>query len=153
MASHDLTAVSSLVDSIENFNKAEVECALELINIYLHDDNQTDYRVVVAEDSEPSVRGYACWGPVPLTKGAYDLYWIATHPESRGRGYGQALMSYVEDKVKEEQGRLLVVETSGKSSYAATVQFYQRLGYEEASRIEHFYDVGDDRLIFVKRLS
>jgi len=153
MAPHDLTAVSSLVESIENFNKAEVDCALELISIYLHDDNQTDYRVAVAEDSVPAVHGYACWGPVPLTRGAYDLYWIATHPGSRGRGFGQALMSYVENKVKEEKGRLLVVETSGKSSYTATVQFYQRLGYEEASRIEHFYDVGDDRLIFVKRLS
>ena len=153
MAPHDLTAVSSLVVSIENFNKAEVDCALELINIYLHDDNQTDYRVVVAEDCLPSVRAYACWGPVPLTRGTYDLYWIATHPESRGRGFGQALMSYVEDRVKEEKGRLLVVETSGKGSYTATVQFYQRLGYEEESRIEHFYDVGDDRLIFVKRIS
>ncbi len=153
MASRDLPVVSSLVGSIENFNGAEVDCALELINIYLQNDNQTDYRVVVAEDSTPSVRAYACWGPVPLTRGTYDLYWIATHPESRGHGYGQALMSYVEDKVKAEKGRLLVVETSGKSSYTATVQFYQRLGYEEASRIEHFYDVGDDRLILVKRLS
>ena len=153
MAPRDRTAVSSLVGSIENFNQAEVDCALELINIYLHDDNQTDYRIVVAEDPAPSVRAYACWGPVPLTRGTYDLYWIATHPESRGRGFAQALMSYVEDRVKEEKGRLLVVETSGKGSYTATVQFYQRLGYEEASRIEHFYDVGDDRIIFVKRLS
>jgi ribosomal protein S18 acetylase RimI-like enzyme len=153
MAPRDRTAVSSLVGSIENFNKAEVDCALELINIYLHDDNQTDYRIVVAEDRVPSVRAYACWGPVPLTRGTYDLYWIATHPESRGRGFAQALMSYVEGRVKEENGRLLVVETSGKGSYTATVQFYQRLGYEEASRIEHFYDVGDDRIIFVKRLS
>jgi ribosomal protein S18 acetylase RimI-like enzyme len=153
MAQCDLPAVASLVVSIDNFNKTEVDCALELINLYLHDDTQTDYRVVVAEDSMPAVRGYACWGPVPLTRGTYDLYWIATHPESRGHGYGRALMSFVEDRVKEEKGRLLVVETSGKSSYAATVEFYQRLGYEEASRIEHFYDVGDDRLIFVKRLS
>jgi ribosomal protein S18 acetylase RimI-like enzyme len=153
MAQRDLTAVSSLVVSVENFNKAEVDCALELIDIYLQNDNQTDYRVVVAEDSAPSIRGYACWGPVPLTRGAYDLYWIATHPESRGCGFGRALMLYVESKVKEEKGRLLVVETSGKSSYMATIQFYQRLGYEEVSRIEHFYDVGDDRLIFVKRLS
>lgn len=153
MAPRDRTAVSSLVGSIENFNKAEVDCALELINIYLHDDNQTDYRIVVAEDRVPSVRAYACWGPVPLTRGTYDLYWIATHLESRGRGFAQALMSYVEGRVKEENGRLLVVETSGKGSYTATVQFYQRLGYEEASRIEHFYDVGDDRIIFVKRLS
>jgi ribosomal protein S18 acetylase RimI-like enzyme len=62
-------------------------------------------------------------------------------------------MQYVENRVKENRGRLLVVETSAKASYAGTVEFYRRLGYEETSCIKDFYDVGDDRLIFVKRLS
>ena len=153
MAARDLDAVASLIASTENFNGAEVECALELIHIYLDNKNQNDYRIVVAEDAASAVCGYASWGHVPLTSGNYDLYWIATHPGVRGRGFGNALMAHVESRVKEDNGRLLVVETSGKSSYAGTVGFYRRLGYEEVSRIEHFYDVGDDRLIFVKRLS
>jgi ribosomal protein S18 acetylase RimI-like enzyme len=152
MALPDLPAVASLVVSVENFNQAEVDCALELIHLYLNDKDQTDYRVVVAENSASEVSAYACWGPVPLTKGTYDLYWIATHPGSRGLGLGHALMAYVEKKVLEEEGRLLVVETSGKTSYRKTVEFYRRLGYEEASRLEDFYDVGDDKLTFVKRL-
>jgi ribosomal protein S18 acetylase RimI-like enzyme len=152
MAARDLEAVASLIASIENFNPAEVECALELVDIYLNNKSQSDYRIVVAEDSASAICGYACWGPVPLTKGTYDLYWIATHRGSRGRGYGHALMAHVENRVMEDNGRLLVVETSGKNSYEGTVDFYRRLGYEEVSRIEHFYDVGDDRLIFVKRL-
>jgi ribosomal protein S18 acetylase RimI-like enzyme len=152
MAARDFEAVASLIASIENFNQAEVECALELVDIYLNNKNQNDYRIVVAEDSASAVCGYACWGPVPLTSGTYDLYWIATRRGTRGHGYGQALMAHVEDRVREDNGRLLVVETSGKSSYEGTVGFYRRLGYEEVSRIEHFYDVGDDRLIFVKRL-
>jgi ribosomal protein S18 acetylase RimI-like enzyme len=61
-------------------------------------------------------------------------------------------MAFVEDRVREENGRLLVLETSSKESYGKTIQFYQRLGYEEASRIPDFYDVGDDKLTFVKRL-
>lgn len=152
MAARDLDAVASLIASIENFNRAEVDCALELVHIYLDNKNQNDYRIVVAEDSTSAICGYACWGPVPLTRGTYDLYWIATRPGAQGRGFGHALMAHVESRVMEDNGRLLVVETSGKSSYAATVGFYRRLGYEEVSRIEHFYDVGDDRLVFVKRL-
>ena len=152
MAARDLDAVASLISSVDNFTPAEIDCALELVHIYLNDKNQNDYRIVVAEDSASAICGYACWGPVPLTRGTFDLYWIATHPGSRGRGFGQALMAHVENRVREDNGRLLVVETSGKSSYAGTVDFYRRLGYAEASRIEHFYDVGDDRLIFIKRL-
>jgi ribosomal protein S18 acetylase RimI-like enzyme len=153
MTQTDRAVVGDLVVSVENFNPAEVDCALELVDIYLNDPKQLDYHVVVAEDSAAGVRAYACWGPVPLTKGTYDLYWIATHPDARGRGFGQALMDYVERIVQKHNGRLLTIETSSKESYASTIAFYRRLGYEEVSRIQNFYDVGDDRLIFIKRLS
>ena len=62
-------------------------------------------------------------------------------------------MAHVENQVREENGRLLIIETSSKESYGKTVGFYRRLGYEEASRIRDFYDVGDDKLIFVRRFS
>jgi ribosomal protein S18 acetylase RimI-like enzyme len=153
MTSGDRASIAELIVSVENFNQAEADCALELVDIYLNHKNQTDYHVVVAEDAASAVRGYACWGPVPLTRGAYDLYWIATHPAARGKGFGRALIGYVESKVLENAGRLLVAETSLKDSYSKTIQFYHRLGFEEAARIGDFYDVGDAKLIFVKRLS
>ncbi len=153
MTKADRTCIAELVVSVENFNPAEVDCALELVDIYLNDKNQEDYSVAVAEDATSRVRAYACWGPVPLTRGAYDLYWIATHPDARGKGLGRALIGYVEDRVLENKGRLLVAETSSKDSYEKTIEFYHRLGFEETARIKDFYDVGDAKLIFVKRLS
>jgi ribosomal protein S18 acetylase RimI-like enzyme len=151
LTSLDRPAVSEIVTLVGNFNQAEIDCALELIDIYLRDVEQRDYRVVVAEDSGPVVQSYACWGPTPLTRGTYDVYWIATHPNAQGKGFGRALMSFVELSVEHEGGRLLVVETSSKESYGSTVGFYRSLGYEEASRIRDFYDMGDDKLTFVKR--
>ena len=108
---------------------------------------------MVAESGLTGICGYACWGPTPLTRGTYDLYWIATDPSAQGQGVGRALMSHVETSVRALGGRLLVAETSSKDSYSGTVSFYRRLGYEEASRIRDFYDRGDDRLVFVKRFS
>ena len=153
MAQSDRADIADLIVSAGNFNQAEIDCALELVDIYLTDEKQADYHVVVAQNAGSSVHAYACWGPVPMTKGAFDLYWIATHPDARGSGFGRALMEYVERKAFETNGRLLVVETSSKSSYAGTVEFYRRLGYSENSRIRDFYDIGDDKIIFVKRLS
>jgi len=149
----DRAAVAEIVRRVGNFNPGEIDCALELVDICLRDPGQADYRIFVAEAPGANVCGYACWGPVPLTRGSYDLYWIATHPEYQGQGIGQALMRFVESKVLQEKGRLLIIETSSKESYGKTVGFYRRLGYEEASRIRDFYDVGDDKLVFVKRLS
>lgn len=153
MAPADRAAVADIIVSAGNFNPAEVECAQELVDIYLSNEQQSDYRVLVAQDAASQVRAYACWGPVPLTKGAFDLYWIATHPAARGCGYGRALMADVEGRARALRGRLVAVETSAKASYAGTVAFYRCLGYEEVSRIRDFYDVGDDKLILVKRLS
>lgn len=153
MKAADRPAVVDIVEDVGNFNPAEIDVALELIDLYLNDENQKDYSIIVATDGEETVRAYACWGPVPLTKGTYDLYWIATHPSVQGRGYGRTLMQHIEDRLRGENGRLLVLETSAKESYGDTVRFYRRLGYEEASRIRDFYDVGDDMLIFVKRIS
>lgn len=149
----DRPGVAEIVEAVGNFSQAEIDVALELVDFYLNDQKQKDYCIIVATDSESKVRGYACWGPVPLTKGTYDLYWIASHPLVQGQGYGRALMAYVEESVREGNGRLLLLETSSKESYGDTVRFYRRLGYEEASRIRDFYDVGDDMLVFAKRLS
>ena len=153
MAEVDHPAVSQIVGGVGNFSPAEIECALEIVGIYLQDKRQKDYFLVVAVDSSDTVRGYACWGPTPLTRGTFDLYWIATHPKAQRLGIGRALIAHVESRVQDEQGRLLVAETSSKESYGNTLQFYRNLGYEEASRIRDFYDAGDDKLVFVKRFS
>ena len=149
----DREAIARINRDVGNFNPAEMACALELVDIYLDDPGQPDYNFVVVQGTTEEVWAYACWGPTPMTRGTYDLYWIATDPGIQGTGVGRALMKYVEDKVREEHGRLLILETSSKESYDKTVGFYRRLGYEEASRIRDFYDAGDDKLIFVKRLS
>ena len=99
------------------------------------------------------VKGYACYGPVPLTQGVYDLYWIVVDPSSQGKGLGRRLIEYVENDVMNRGGRMILIETSSQETYEATVRFYEGSGYHLAARIRNFYRIGDDKLVFQKELA
>jgi ribosomal protein S18 acetylase RimI-like enzyme len=98
------------------------------------------------------VRGYVCFGPVPLTDGTWDLYWIAVDPDDQGRGLGRRLLAAAEAEIRSRGGRLLLIETASHAAYSATIAFYERSGYTLASRIADYYRVGEDKLVFEKRL-
>ncbi|BCR05727.1 hypothetical protein DESUT3_27960 [Desulfuromonas versatilis] len=148
----DLPQLTRILEATGAFTDVEVDCAVELLNIVLDDPGQQDYVVAVAEDAGKVV-GYVLYGPVPLTQGNYDLYWIATDPAVQGKGFGQQLMHHVENEVRRLGGRMICLETSSQGGYEKTRKFYDRAGYVEESRIRDFYKTGDDRITYVKRFS
>jgi ribosomal protein S18 acetylase RimI-like enzyme len=97
--------------------------------------------------------GFACYGPTMGTDRTYDLYWIAVDRAAHGSGCGSALLSEVERRLEALHARMLVIETSSRSDYAATRTFYLRRGYVEAARVREFYAPQDDRIILTKRLA
>ena len=109
------------------------------------------YLFLGAFSPEEVLVGYACWGPTPATDRTWDLYWIAVDPALQGAGIGTILLEEVERRLVGEHARLLIAETSSRSEYAATREFYGRRGYTEAARVRDFYAPGDDRILFVKR--
>jgi len=151
LEARDRPAIVDLVSLVGNFSSDEVEVALELVDEWLADGEKSDYICWVIEDDE-GVRGYVCIGPTPLTDGTFDLYWIAVDPSAQGRGYGQILTKVAEDEARARGGRLLLIETASHETYAATIRFYERAGYELVSRIPDFYKEGDDKLTFAKRI-
>lgn len=147
----DREAVARILDTVGNFSAPEQTVALELIDAWLSTGEASDYLCWVLEDAT-GVRGYICIGPAPLTVGTFDLYWIAVDPSAQGRGYGQRLTRLAELEARARGGRLLLIETASQDSYAPTVRFYERAGYELVSTIPDFYKAGDDKLTFAKRL-
>jgi ribosomal protein S18 acetylase RimI-like enzyme len=150
MESKDREAVMELIHATAMFTEEEERVAAELIDIYLTQPGQKDYAIDVAENDTGAVEGYICYGPTPMTEGTMDLYWIAVHPSRHNRGCGKALVAHLENTLRENKGRLILIETSSKEKYAPTRQFYLRLGYQEAARIKDYYRPGDDRIIFCK---
>jgi GNAT superfamily N-acetyltransferase len=113
---------------------------------------EADYEFVGAYDDAGRLLGYACFGATPATEGTYDLYWLAVHPAAQGRGAGRALVRWVEQELGTRGARLLVIETSSRTDYAHTREFYARGGYLEAARVRDFYAPADDRIILTTRL-
>jgi len=148
----DLPKLERILRDTGAFSEAEVDCALELLNILLDEPQQKDYRAAVAEE-DGEVAGYILYGPVPLTEGNFDVYWIATAPAVQGRGLGRRLLAFAENDARSRGARMICLETSSQGSYERTRHFYECSGYLQESRIRDFYRPGDDRLTYVKRFS
>jgi GNAT superfamily N-acetyltransferase len=135
------------------FSYEEINVALELLDDYLNNPNST-YSIYVAVDeiNQEDVIGYVCFGKTPLSYSTYELYWIAVTPHSQGKGIGKELMHFFEQKVKENAGLNILIETSSKTIYEPTRKFYEALGYKVLCVVKDFYAPGDDRITYVKRL-
>ncbi len=150
----DRSPIEKMVISSGNFNDVEIATAMELVDEALKEGEKSGYIfAVLGDDEHASAQGYACYGPVPLTKGVYDLYWIVVDRTAQKRGLGRFLLEYVERDVVNREGRMLLIETSSQETYADTVRFYERNGYHLEARIGDFYRIGDDKLVFRKDLA
>jgi len=150
MVSTDREPVLKLIRATGFFAPDEVKVAEELVDVYLNKPGQRDYFIVVIENDQGRVAGYLTYGPTPLTEGTWDLYWIAVSPNEQNKGYGQKLVLWLEDEVRRQRGRLILIETSSQPKYQPTRKFYEKLGYIEIARVPDFYRPGDDRVIFGK---
>lgn len=148
---HDRAAIECLLQAVGVFSEAEIAIGLELVDETLLPGPSTDYRWIIAE-SCGSLVGFACYGPVPLTVGTYDLFWITVCPTLHGTAVASQLDDAVTRAVRSQGGRWLLAETASRPAFARAQRFYSRQGYEQLSRIADFYAAGDDRLIFGKRL-
>jgi len=154
LVSGDRPRIKEMVVSSGKFNEPEIATALELVEESLErGEEKSGYLFAVLEVQKADsavVKGYACYGPTPLTEGVYDLYWIVVDPADQGKGFGRFLIEYVERDVRRRGGRMLLIETSSQEAYGPTIRFYERSGYEPVARIKNFYRIGDDKLVFAK---
>jgi ribosomal protein S18 acetylase RimI-like enzyme len=152
LEARDRSDIESMVVASGKFNDVEIATAMELVDEALEDGEKSGYFFAVLESGDAAAKGYACYGPVPLTQGVYDLYWIVVEPASQGGGFGRHLIRHVEADVVRRGGRMVLIETSSQETYGATVRFYERSGYHLAARIRNFYKMGDDKLMYQKEL-
>ena len=153
LAQRDREKLYSMLVETRVFTREEIEVAMELIDIVLKDPNQKDYRIDCMANDEDQAIGYVCYGPVPMTQGTFDLYWIVVDPRSQGQGVGSDLLHFLEGGVRERKGRMILIDTSSIPQYEKTQKFYSGHGFQEVARVPDYYHPGNDRITFCKRVT
>lgn len=159
----DRPQIEELLKATDFFRPDEIVVALEVFDEFLARGDASGYHFLVLDTSPdqnpdqdptdgPRIEGYSCYGPIPLTLGSWDLYWIAVDPNQQGRGLGRRLVGETEVRAARRGARKLFIETSGRPLYTPTREFYLRCGYRVAAQLQDFYAPGDDKVIFVRDL-
>jgi N-acetylglutamate synthase-like GNAT family acetyltransferase len=148
----DIEAVTEIVRSTGFFREDEVLVARELVDEAFHQGKESGYEFIFAEIDGQTI-AYSCYGLIPCTLKSYDLYWIATHNDFRGKGIGRIVLKKTEEAVNSLGGKTVYVETSSKEQYISTRVFYEKNDYILKARFEDFYDIGDDKCVYIKVVS
>ena len=143
----DIDALKSVLDSSELFPSEMLD---DMIADYLTNPSSSDIWFTTIIDNTPISIGYCA--PERMTEGTYNLYAIAVTKAFQGKGIGSNMMTYIENLLREKGHRILIVETSGKTEFKNTRQFYLNCDYVQQAVIPEFYEAGDDKVVFGKKL-
>jgi GNAT superfamily N-acetyltransferase len=145
----DAAALIGLARSIDLFTAQEVDVIAWILDTYLHEPDGWNYSFVAYRE-RGCILGFACYGPVTIARGTFELDWMGVAPARQGQGIGGQLLCHVERDVRRQGARLLVVETSSRQSYCRTRRFYEQHGYERAALIRAYYGADDDKVVYTK---
>lgn len=147
----DKDELRTILESTGFFYDFEVDTALGLVDETCSKGDDAGYFwMKIAEEGK--VVAFATYGNNPCSVHSFDLYWIAVREEARGKHYGKNLLDAIEKDVLERGGKILWIETSGRSLYKPTEAFYMSRGYELAASLKDFYGPADPKQIYRKEL-
>ena len=143
----DIETLKGVLDSSELFPSEMLD---DMIADYLNNPSSEDIWFTKVENGTPISIAYCA--PERMTEGTYNLYAIAVQKDYQGNGIGREMMSYIESLLQEKKNRVLIVETSGLPEYDLTRAFYDKCNYQKEAVIRDFYQEGEDKVVFWKKL-
>jgi ribosomal protein S18 acetylase RimI-like enzyme len=143
----DVDELKIVLDSCELFPSEYLD---EMISDYFNNAETEDHWFTFLIDEKPVAIGYCI--PEKLTEGTYNLLAIGVSQNAQRKGVASAMMEYIEQQLKQKNGRLLLVETSSDEAQIAARKLYQKIGYKQVAVIDDFWKDGEDKIVFLKQL-
>lgn len=107
---------------------------------------------MVADRGESGLAGLAYCAPEEMTDRTWNLLFIGVHPDVQGAGVGRALLEGIEERLRSQAQRILLIKTTQAPEQEVARRFYLRNGYREEGRVRDYYADGLDEITFSKRL-
>jgi ribosomal protein S18 acetylase RimI-like enzyme len=148
----DKPYLMSLLQNTPEFTAEEVVIAEEVTDGSIDNPETSGYYSLAAETEKGEFVGFISYGPIPLTRYSWDIYWLAVDRRQQGQGTGSTLLKAAEESIAQAGGRMAFIETSSKEQYDKTRRFYIANDYTEICDIPDFYAPGDGKIIYQKKL-
>lgn len=143
----DLSALKEVIDSTQLFPSDQLD---EMAATYFKDECSREIWLTKEVEGVPVAITYCV--PEKMTEGTYNLLLIAVHKTHQGQGIGAEMMLFLEEYLSSIGSRILIVETSSLPEYELTRNFYSKMKYHQQAVIPEFYQEGEDKVVFWKKL-
>lgn len=143
----DIEGLKTVVESCELFPSEQLD---EMMEEYFRNAQTPDIWFTCIDQNKPIAIGYCV--PEKLTQGTYNLLAIGVALTFQRMGIATEMMQYWEQLLKQKNARILIVETSGDPAQMAARNFYKKIGYIQEATIKDFWNDGEDKIIFLKKL-
>ena len=143
----DTDDLKLVLDSCELFPSELLD---EMIYDYLNNPETEDIWFTATSDEIPVALGYCV--PEKLTEGTYNLLAIGVSKDEQGKGIAKEMMHYIEQLLKDKGARILIIETSSDDAQFPARSLYNKIGYQQEAIIRDFWNEGEDKIVFWKRV-
>src|SRR5207302_1260088 len=107
----DTPTLVAIAEGTGVFKPIEIEALQEVLDDYHADNKEIGHRSIT-DERNGEVVGFAYYAPTAMTDRTWHLYWIAVSKRTQARGVGGELLRFVEEDIRRERGRQLLIETS-----------------------------------------
>lgn len=143
----DLQKLKAVIEASDLFPSEYLD---DMVKDFFNNPNTNEIWLTTIVDGTPM--SVACCAPEKMTEGTHNLYLIAVHSSLQGKGIGGALITHIEALLRKQGQRVLIVETSGLPAFERTRKFYHNYHYTQEAVIRDFYQEGEDKVVFWKKL-
>jgi len=144
--------IYELLQQDDRFKPGELEAILHRIDLNLFDTDQSLYKVIIAENRDKQLLGYAIYGPDPQATGTYQVYDLVQSPLIDDSEVLIRLLEYIEKELIRYKGRIIIIEISSHNRFRNQYVTFIKNNYNLSSTVSNFYSEGEDKLIFAKSL-
>lgn len=145
---NDIEELKKVCDSSGLFPSEYLD---EMVSDYFNNSDTQDIWFTYIDNKKPVAIGYCV--PEKFTNETYNLLAIGVSQDTQRKGIASQMMKYIEQLLKNKGGRILIVETSSDDAQIGARKLYQKIGYTQEAVIRDFWNVGEDKIVFWKRLS